>query len=189
LHARVEIRKIQRALKQTAIMSTFDSLDAISTADRIAFMDRGRIVQYDTPKRIYDEPKNILVASSVGSPPMNLIHCVLEGRNGKIYVSSESLELDVTKFKGQLSDKVDSKLTLGIRPSDIKVSEKPPGIESEVYAVEPIGRENILTLNVGDITFLAKVPPSLTFRPGDKIWINPDINKIHLFDQDGEAIL
>ena len=189
LHARVEIRKIQRDLKQTAIMSTFDSLDAISTADRIAFMDRGRIVQYDTPKDIYDKPKNMLVASSIGVPPMNLIHCVLKEEDEKMYIYSENFELDVTKFKGQLADKVDSKLTLGIRPSDIKVSEEPSGIESKVYAVEPVGRENILTLNVGNTALLAKVPSSLILRPGNKVWINPDINKIHLFDQDGEAIL
>jgi ABC-type sugar transport system ATPase subunit len=189
LHSRVEITKIQRKLKQTAIMSTFDSLDAISTADRIAFMERGRIVQYDTPKGIYDKPKNVLVASSIGSPPMNLIHCVLRKRNEKMYVYSENLELDVTKFKDQLSDKVDSKLTLGVRPSDIKVSEKPPGTESKVYAVEPIGRENILTLNIGSITLLAKVPSSIILRPEDKVWINPEIGKIHLFDQSGETIL
>ena len=187
--ARAEIKRIQRQLKQTVITATFDSMDALSMADRIALMGKGRFIQFDTPTKLYEEPKNILVASSIGSPSINLLNCVLEKKNERICAVSRDFELDLTKLGPSLSGKVGSNLTLGIRPSDIEVSGKPPGIEAEVSVVELTGYENILTLNFGESTILAKTQSTLTLRSGEKVWIKPNPDRIHLFDESGQSVL
>jgi ABC-type Fe3+/spermidine/putrescine transport system ATPase subunit len=63
---RVELREILRAVDTTTLVVTHDQVEAMSIADRIALMDRGRIVQVGTPKEIYDEPSTRFVAEFVG---------------------------------------------------------------------------------------------------------------------------
>jgi ABC-type Fe3+/spermidine/putrescine transport system ATPase subunit len=63
---RVDLREILRAVGTTTMVVTHDQLEAMSIADRIAVMDRGRIVQVGTPREIYDEPNTRFVAEFVG---------------------------------------------------------------------------------------------------------------------------
>lgn len=188
LYARVEVKKIQRELKQTVVMATFDSLDGMSIADRIALMRDGKLVQVDTPKTIYEKPKNLFAATSIGSPSINAIHCTLQRDGDELVLSSNGFKLGVSRFSDVLSDKVGSELTLGIRPSDIMVSAKPPGVESKVYTVKPLGRESILTLSVAGNMILAKVPSTSAFKTGQAVWMEPILDKIHVFDQDEQAL-
>jgi len=189
LYARVEIKKIQRELKQTVVMATFDSLDGMSIADRIALMRDGSLVQVDTPQMIYDKPKNLFAATSIGSPSINVIKCTLERDEDKLALFSNGFTLDVTVFGDVLSDKVGSELALGIRPSDIKVSTKPPGVESKIYTIKPLGRENLLTLDAAGNMILAKVPSTSRFRVEQTVWMQPMLDRIHVFGQDQRAIL
>lgn len=188
LYARVEIKKIQRALKQTVIMATFDSLDAISMGDRIGVMKDGRILQAGEPAELYENPKSLFVATSIGSPPINTVSCVLKEEGGKIVLSSNGFSIDVDKFGDVLFNKIGSKVILGVRPSDIKVSTTPPGIEASIYAVEPVGHETILTLDASGVTLIAKVPQTVSMESGAKVWIEPILERIHLFDQNEEII-
>jgi len=189
LYARVEIRKVQRQLKQTAVMSTFDSLDAMSMGDRIALMKEGKIAQFGTPREIYDDPRSIFAASSIGSPQMNLIKCVLKSKNGTVCLVSEGFELDATRYKESLSDKVGSEVTLGIRPGDIELSKSGAGIESHVFAVEPMGHEKIITLKLNQTMVVAKTALEMRFTAGEKLRVQFDVAKIHLFDKAGESIV
>jgi len=189
LYARVEIKKLQKQLKQTVVMSTFDSLDAISIADRIALMKEGKIAQFGTPREIYHKPKNIFVASSVGSPPMNLIKCILKEIDRHVCLSVLGFEVDCTKHMARLSDRIGSEVTLGIRPSDVRASKTPPGIESQVFAVEPMGHEKIVTLKVNENVILVKTSLRTSFAPGENVWIQPDVDRISLFDEAGQSIV
>jgi iron(III) transport system ATP-binding protein len=64
---RATIRKIQQALRITAIYVTHDQEEALSLADRLAIMDRGRVVQLGTPAQIYDRPATPFVADFIGA--------------------------------------------------------------------------------------------------------------------------
>ncbi|MEM2865343.1 MAG: ABC transporter ATP-binding protein [Candidatus Bathyarchaeia archaeon] len=188
LYARVEIKKIQRSLKQTVVMATFDSLDAISMGDKIGVIRDGRLLQAGEPAELYENPRSLFVATSIGVPPINTIHCLLSEEDGKVTLSSNGFSVNMDKFRDKLADKVGSKLILGIRPSDIKVSTSPPGIEADVYAVEPVGYETIITLNASGTTLIAKVPQTVVMKGGTRVWVEPILERIRLFDQDGEAI-
>ena len=63
---REEIRRIQRAVGITTIFVTHDQLEALALADRMAVMDRGRIVQLGTPVEVYERPAHAFVASFIG---------------------------------------------------------------------------------------------------------------------------
>lgn len=64
---RATIRKIQQALRITAIYVTHDQEEALSLADRLAIMDHGRVVQLGTPSQIYDRPATPFVADFIGA--------------------------------------------------------------------------------------------------------------------------
>jgi len=67
LAMRATIRKIQQALRITAIYVTHDQEEALSLADRLAIMDHGRVVQLGTPAQIYDQPSTSFVADFIGA--------------------------------------------------------------------------------------------------------------------------
>ncbi|WP_338720126.1 ABC transporter ATP-binding protein [Devosia sp. XK-2] len=77
---RVEIRQLQRANGTTSVYVTHDQEEAFSISDRVAIMHQGRIMQLDTPERLYQRPANAFVARFVGFE--NLIAMTVVDRSG-----------------------------------------------------------------------------------------------------------
>lgn len=73
LEMRSELKGLLRDIKTTTIYVTHDQTEAMSLADRIAVMNGGEIVQYDTPAVVYDHPADQFVGGFIGNPPMNFI--------------------------------------------------------------------------------------------------------------------
>ncbi|MGF6297864.1 MULTISPECIES: ABC transporter ATP-binding protein [Paraburkholderia] len=67
LDMQIEIRRLQRELNITTVMVTHDQEEAMSMADRVAVLNRGRLEQYDTSVAIYDRPATSFVATFVGT--------------------------------------------------------------------------------------------------------------------------
>ena len=78
LTMRAQLKHIQRRLETTTIYVTHDQIEAMTLADRIAIMNKGKIQQLGTPDEVYNNPANVFVAGFIGSPPMNLIKGDLE---------------------------------------------------------------------------------------------------------------
>ena len=70
---RSEIIDLHRKLQATTIYVTHDQTEAMTMADRIVVMKDGYIQQIGTPMEIYQHPRNLFVASFIGSPAMNLL--------------------------------------------------------------------------------------------------------------------
>lgn len=77
---RLELIEIHKKLGTTFVYVTHDQVEAMSMADRIVLMDKGRIQQEDTPSGIYFAPRNVFTAQFIGTPPMNIIE--LPGSGG-----------------------------------------------------------------------------------------------------------
>ena len=77
---RLEIRTLQQRVGITSLYVTHDQAEAMTLADRIAVMDRGRIAQLGTPRQIYEEPADRLVAAFVGHA--NFIPATVRERDG-----------------------------------------------------------------------------------------------------------
>ena len=76
---RVEIRRLHRRLKATSIFVTHDQIEAMTLADRLVVMNRGRIEQVGAPAEVYRRPASRFVAGFIGSPPMNFLAARMEG--------------------------------------------------------------------------------------------------------------
>ena len=76
---KLELKKLQTEFGITFIMVTHDQDEALVMADRIAIMDEGSIIQLDTPKDIYENPKNFFAANFIGR--MNFISIKDDGEN------------------------------------------------------------------------------------------------------------
>ncbi len=193
IHMRVELRKLQEQLKQTAIFSTPDELEALSMADKIAVINEGKLIQFDVSETVYDHPKDLFVAKFVGSPPMNTLVGKYEGKDAKSFISFSGFSLNVSEFREQLGDeRLGSELVVGVRPSNIAVSKQKSGsddVQAEVYATEPLGSETILDLKVGDDIVKAVVPPTFTSRTGETVYVAIDMDRIHVFDKQSELTL
>ena len=68
-----ELRDLHDRIKATTVYVTHDQLEAMSMADQIAVMNKGRVEQIGTPQEVYDRPASMFVADFIGSPPMNLL--------------------------------------------------------------------------------------------------------------------
>src|SRR5665213_1330995 len=68
-----ELRELHNRIKATTVYVTYDQLEAMSMADRIAVMNHGTIEQLGSPQEIYDKPASMFVADFIGSPPMNFL--------------------------------------------------------------------------------------------------------------------
>lgn len=70
---RGEIVSLHKRIGATTVYVTHDQTEAMTMADRIVIMKNGYIQQIDTPKEIYNNPKNLFVATFIGSPAMNIL--------------------------------------------------------------------------------------------------------------------
>jgi len=70
---RLELKRIQQDLGATMLYVTHDQIEAMTLANRIGVLDRGRLVQVGTPQQVYEDPVSAVVASRLGSPRINLL--------------------------------------------------------------------------------------------------------------------
>jgi multiple sugar transport system ATP-binding protein len=70
---RLELKRIQQDLGATMLYVTHDQTEAMTMANRVGVLDRGRLVQVGTPREIYENPVSSYVASRLGSPRINLV--------------------------------------------------------------------------------------------------------------------
>src|SRR5947208_6824542 len=81
---RIEIKKVHQKVRTTTVYVTHDQVEAMTLADRVVVMNKGRIEQIGTPNELYHKPATRFVAGFIGSPAMNFIPCRLEDSGGKL---------------------------------------------------------------------------------------------------------
>lgn len=190
---RGELKRFVKETKITSIVVSHDQLEAMTMADRIAVMNEGKLLQYDTVDKIFNHPKNVFIADFIGSPGMNLIDCSLKDKNGKISLDTGEFEIDVSKYRKIIKEKASSsELILGIRPEHVSIVKKKVTnvVKSSVEVVEPIGERQILDLTVKGVNFRAFTTEILDLKAGDGVLCEFDLEKLHVFDKtSGLAII
>jgi inositol-phosphate transport system ATP-binding protein len=185
---RGEIKRLQKEVGITSIFVTHDQLEALTMADRVAVMRDGRLQAYATPTELYAHPVNSFVAGFIGSPPMNFIPADLAARNGELVVRAQDLELPLPPAQRPRGDAPGA--TVGIRPEHIAIVAPGEGqAAGEVYVVEPVGREQIVDVQVGGRLLRVVAPPGYSGKIGDKIGLRFAPERLHLFDpQSGDRL-
>jgi multiple sugar transport system ATP-binding protein len=121
---RAEIGQLQRELATTTIYVTHDQTEAMTMGDHVAVMRKGELQQMDQPQKLYSDPKNLFVASFIGSPSMNLVEAQIERSNGSLVAALGDQQLnvptEVTAKHPALEGYVGRRVALGIRPEQLE---------------------------------------------------------------------
>jgi len=177
---RTEIKALHQRLKSTIVYVTHDQIEAMTMADRIVVMDRGRIQQVGQPLELYDRPANKFVAAFIGSPSMSFVSGSLRTAGAKSWFETTSggrLALSNKATSG--SDTVEA----GIRPEHFVVGAGDDAVAIKVDVVEPTGSETHVYGSVGNDTVRAVFRDRLQVKPGDRLPVSVDPRNIHLFDK------
>lgn len=195
---RAELKQLHQRLGITTIYVTHDQVEAMTLADRIVVLNRGRIQQIGEPQDIYAKPTNRMVATFLGNPPMNVFPSTYTGECfqvcGQLLSCPPALQTQLQLTEGQTVD-------LGIRPEHVEITRLINSIQDnetnrqltmEVTVVEPLGREILVRgcLPESEIVLNVHAPSDWRSRSGDKpngmlgdrISVKLDLERLFVFD-------
>jgi multiple sugar transport system ATP-binding protein len=143
---RANVSRLQQRLGVTTVYVTHDQTEAMTLGDRVAVMRLGILQQFDTPRELYENPRNLFVAGFIGSPAMNFFAGQLEG--GVVKTPLGDLPLaDHLRRKVEQHGQGHRDVIVGIRPEDFEDAELVPEgkqgyvFESPIELVESMGSE------------------------------------------------
>jgi multiple sugar transport system ATP-binding protein len=150
-NTRAELKQLHQQVGITTIYVTHDCIEAMTLADRIVVLDRGYIQQIGTPQEIYHLPVNQMVATFIGTPPMNIIPLTYQSGTWNIGTNRLNCPPELAA-KLQLRD--GQGVNLGIRPEQIVICSEDAnaGLAARIQALEILGRETIVTVRINDTT-------------------------------------
>jgi multiple sugar transport system ATP-binding protein len=206
---RAELSALHARLGTTTIYVTHDQIEAMTLGERVAVMRDGRIQQVDTPQGLYRSPRNLFVASFIGSPAMNLV----EGRveDGHVQLAGFSLPVaDGAELPG-------GRVIVGVRPEAFEdaafADPSLPAIDVDVAVIEELGsdthvifpvdappvdsetllvreeQEEELTLGGDSAVFNARVDARSAAAQGERLRLAVDPARFHFFDPETGANL
>ncbi len=120
-----ELMELQRRLGLTFIIVTHDQSEAMTVADRIAVMDRGRLMQVAPPAEIYEQPNSRWVADFIGT--VNL----LEGRVGPDGTSVEGTALGRLRVAAKILAEPGATVWVAVRPEQLRMTPNPGAADSQ----------------------------------------------------------
>jgi ABC-type sugar transport system ATPase subunit len=165
-HVRHQLKELFHRIHATVVYVTHDQIEALTLADRVVVLDRGRVQQIGSPEELYHSPANRFVASFIGAPSMNLFETMLE--HGRFQFGPETIDTGFD-FSGPVS--------VGIRPEAIRLNGRIP---AAVSWVENLGMNTLVGMRIGAVVLTALVP----VRPeADSIGIAIDPKDLHVFEK------
>lgn len=156
---RVELKRIHASLGATLLYVTHDQIEAMTMATSVGVLDEGRLVQFGTPRQIYEEPVSLYVASRLGLPRINILPADLFG--GAPAGASK----------------------IGLRPEHIQYGDGKP---ASVARIDHLGDQTRLNLTLDGHEIVTLTDPHTDLEPGDVVKIQP--RSALYFDTAGDRI-
>jgi multiple sugar transport system ATP-binding protein len=193
---RVEISQIQKSLGITTVLVTHDQVEAMTMGDRIVLMRDGVIQQIGTPIEIYEKPKNVFVATFIGSPSMNLFNLVLEP--DKAIFTEINLSCSIPNLVSclpadqQLPSQTTGHYILGVRPGDFELAHVDQNcrfsMRATVMFIESLGSDTYLHLNLDGKTIICRAPSTkIEYKIGQTVEFGICDGGSHLFAAEDET--
>jgi multiple sugar transport system ATP-binding protein len=179
---RVDLKLLQSRVKTTTIYVTHDQREAMTMADRIAVMSEGRVMQFDTPDRVFSSPANRFVAQFVGSPGVNILPATLRPAAGGAHLVAGSLAVSLRADAPEALRS--SRLEIGIRPHFFRLGTMPDAVSAKgrVIAVEPFGTETNLHVSLDGEMVVLVVEPKGAPRVGEEVTVFCSPSDLYVFD-------
>jgi len=157
----------------TMIYVTHDQVEAMTLADRIVVINKGKIEQVGQPLELYHKPRNIFVAQFIGSPAMNILRGIWQ--KGKIPHLAKSGEHHI-----------------GIRPEHLTLADQVREamdnleIRAKIMLIERLGDVTLLHAQTSDgDDLVAKLAGEPNIKRGETASFLANLNHLHLFDAQG----
>ena len=158
LDMQIEIKRLQRTLGLTTILVTHDQDEAMSIADRIAVMNKGKVEQFDTPVAIYDQPQTLFVNGFIGTTNL------MNGKIASLQNGTATVTLDVgasVTLPAPVGMGIGAPVLMSVRPEQLALAAAPrpdtwkiaPGLAL------PIGAQLVHEVRTTDGTFLKIIEP------------------------------
>ena len=193
---RAEIKKLHKRVKKTIVYVTHDQVEAMTLADKIAIMNKGRIQQFDSPSNVYENPCNLFTAGFIGSPSMNFIEVKIQKKDDTFFVNyiNESGVDNIIYLDNKYEDleKYLGKTVIsGLRPEhiqngfrDASVTKELQDLSAKIDFSELTGSDVFLHINLNNTEVVSRVSPSGSKKDGEDINLKVWAKKILFFDKD-----
>jgi multiple sugar transport system ATP-binding protein len=159
---RVELKTLHRRLGATMIYVTHDQVEAMTLADKIVVLNKGRVEQVGRPLDLYNKPASLFVAGFIGSPQMNFI----AGDFAAQHVAT----------------------TVGVRPENLKVDVNGL-IKGTLQHAEQLGNETFAYVDAGPLgEVTARMDGTLALEPGTTIALGFASEHLYRFDAAGKRV-
>jgi multiple sugar transport system ATP-binding protein len=187
---RTEIKRVHQKVRTTTVYVTHDQVEAMTLADRVVVMHRGKIEQIGAPNDLYHTPLTRFVAGFIGSPAMNFIPCRLEEADGALRVRlSDQIALPVPQARSARYKAYVGKegLTYGLRPEHL-TEVRPNGdkqhgtIDAAIEVAEPLGMETLVFFRINGVDVCGRVSPDAGAREGARMRLAAAVDHMHLID-------
>ncbi|MEO8225175.1 MAG: ABC transporter ATP-binding protein [Gammaproteobacteria bacterium] len=165
---RRKLKQIHHELKLTLIYVTHDQVEALTFADHVVVMTRGRAVQMGTADDLFERPSHTFVGHFIGSPGMNFLPARWNGRGIEVAGHTLKTASDPALLAAA------GEFTLGVRPEYVSLttSDDPTALPIEVLQLQDVGTYWLLTARCGAIPLRARLDrESDVPRIGERVWL------------------
>ena len=182
---RRKLKQIHHELKLTLVYVTHDQVEALTFADHVVVMTRGRAVQMGTADDLFERPSHTFVGHFIGSPGMNFLPARWNGKG--IEVAGHTLQ---TASDPSLLAAA-GEFTLGVRPEYVSLTEPddPTALPIEVLQLQDVGTYWLLTARCGTMPLRARLDrESAAPRIGERAWLKVTGANTCYYDSDDKLI-
>ncbi|MCK0754433.1 TOBE domain-containing protein, partial [Chromohalobacter japonicus] len=165
--------EIHQRFQVTMVYVTHDQLEASTFADKIAVMYEGQVVQFGTPRELFETPNHTFVGYFIGSPGMNFLN--VSASDGVVWAGDTTLTVGHGVCDA-IEKAASSNIKLGIRPEFIEVHTGPVegGMSAQVDHAQDLGTYSIIYLTLGGASLKARIEEDQV-TPAGKAWLRfPD---------------
>jgi glycerol transport system ATP-binding protein len=163
---RRKLKQIQHELKLTLVYVTHDQVEALTFAEEVVVMTRGRAVQVGSAEALFERPAHTFVGHFIGSPGMNFLPASS---------SAGALQVAGHRFAPPAGRSLpEGELKLGVRPEYLALTaaDAPGALPAQVTQAQDIGTHVMLTASIGGLLLKARLPPDASApRVGDAVWL------------------
>jgi multiple sugar transport system ATP-binding protein len=206
---RASLIQLHERLGVTTLYVTHDQVEAMTLGHRVAVLSDGQLLQVDTPQELYRNPKNLFVATFMGSPAMNVAEATI--KDGEVFLGSFRIPLSPER---RPPSSASGKIVLGIRPEDFEDAYQAdrgfPSFDVDVTVREDLGsgahivfpvdapRVDLVAVDDADDRliaqqtnfFVASIGARTKARAGSRLRLAVDPSRFYFFDPaTGENLL
>lgn len=158
---RLELKRLQADLGATFLHVTHDQVEAMTMATHVGVLNEGKLVQFGTPREIYENPDSMYVASRLGLPRINTLPASM------------------------LSSAPDNATTIGLRPEHIVLNHSSDGssFSGQINRIEPLGDQTRAHLSIEDNPIVTLIEPHSPLNTGEQVTVS--LRNPLFFDKQG----